>query len=193
MKKGLALFLCCVCVLTAFTGCKTTNTGKKPTKKPTATATIDSSISPDVSSSADLVTTVPSIDPEVTPSATAKPTPKPTPIRPAQTVSIVPAEVLSVGYNKPLSKESVSFPKNYKMPYYIEVDVTNQCVNVFIKNTSTGEYDILLNRFIVSGGTSTKPTKLGNFYIKSDVEQKKATGQNVKYYNYFFKDRKSVV
>ena len=46
MKKSFALFLCCVCIVTAFTGCKPANNGKKPNKKPTATATIETSVSP---------------------------------------------------------------------------------------------------------------------------------------------------
>ena len=141
---------------------------------------------PGVSPSAGTVTDIVSSGASQTPIITPVPTPTPTP-RPAQTVSIVPAELITTGYTTPLEPSTVEFPKNYKMPYYIEVDVTNQCVNIFRRNTVTGAYDILLNRFVCSGGTSTQPTRLGHFYIKSDAQQKASTGQNVKYVSYYFK------
>lgn len=139
-----------------------------------------------VSASPDpLATPTAPLSPTPTPTPTPVPTPTPT-LRPAQKDSIVPAELLTTGYTKPLDPKSVNFPENYNMPYYIEVDVTNQCVNIFRKNDETGAYDILLNRFVCSGGTSSQPTKTGNFYIKTDEQQKAATGQSLKYVRYYF-------
>ncbi len=139
-----------------------------------------------VSASPDpLATPTPPLSPTPTPTPTPVPTPTPT-LRPAQKSSIVPAELLVTGYTKPLDPKSVKFPANYNMPYYIEVDVTNQCINIFRKNDETGAYDILLNRFVCSGGTSSQPTKTGNFFIKTNEQQKAATGQSLKYVRYYF-------
>ncbi len=183
MKRILCILVCILCLAVFLTGCK-----PEPNKPNTSNIPTGSG-SP--SSSGDLTTIVPEtpgiVTPTPTPTATPKPTPVPT-IRPAQKDSIVPSELLLTGYTTPLDPKSVNFPANYKMPYYIEVDVTNQCVNIFRRNEETGKYDILLNRFVCSGGTATKPTKLGNFYIKSEAEQKRATGQSVKYTRYYFKN-----
>ncbi len=190
MKKVLSLLLCIACILAVGCGLEENTSQITPTHTSTATATNEATLTPD-----DTVTSAPDATPDLSlepeNSATVTPTPVPTPkptIRPAQTESIVPAELLVTGYTTPLDPKSVNFPANYEMPYYIEVDVTNQCVNIFIKDEATGAYNILLNRFVCSGGTSTKPTKKGNFFIKSDAEQKKATGQNVKYTRYYFKN-----
>ncbi len=180
MKKWIAVILCFVSLSVLFAGCK-----DDP-------ATPQNSDDPDLTTQIPVVTEQPSASPseEPTQEPTASPSPVPTPTpspRPAQTESIVPDYLLSVGFTTPLG----DVPKGYKMAYYIEVDVTNQCVNVFIKNNSTGKYDVLLNRFVCSGGTSTQPTKLGNFYIKSNAEQRAATGQDVKYRRYYFKKYQS--
>ncbi len=185
MKKIIALILCTITVFAA--GCADKNSQTKespaPSKKPEVTA----SFTPDTTEGA--VTAEPenetaqsdSPTASAAPKVTAVPTPTPT-IRPAQTASIVPAALLTVGYTTPLSQP----PAGYNMPYFIEVDVTNQCVNIFIKDAATGRYDILLNRFVCSGGTSTYPTKTGNFYILSDSEQKARRGQLTKYQRYYF-------
>lgn len=182
MKRFACAFLCLVLFACIFAGCQPKKNPVKPTKSPVVSGSPNTSAGTSLSPSSDTNTL-----PPVTPTPTPKPTPKPT-IRPAQKDSIVPSELLLTGYTTPLDPKSVAFPKNYNMPYYIEVDVTNQCVNIFRKNDETGAYDILLNRFVCSGGTSTKPTRTGNFYIKSEAEQKKATGQSVKYTRYYFKN-----
>lgn len=182
MKRIVCALLCIVLFACVFTGCQPKKNTVTPTKNPNV------SVSPSISAGVSLS---PSSDTTTLPPVTPTPTPKPTPIptiRPAQKDSIVPSELLLTGYTTPLDPSKVNFPKNYNMPYYIEIDVTNQCINVFRKNDETGAYDILLNRFVCSGGTSSKPTKLGNFYIKSEAEQKKATGQSVKYVRYYFKN-----
>lgn len=185
MKRFFSIFLLIVCITVCLAGCNENKNQITP-KPPVNTG----SGSP--SASIDTTTTVPaspdvSLDPNVssTPAVTPVPTPKPT-IRPAQKESIVPSELLLTGYTTPLEPSTVNFPKNYKMPYYIEADITNQCVNIFRRNEETGAYDILLNRFVCSAGTSTMPTKLGHFFIKSDAEQRKSTGQDVKYQRYYF-------
>ncbi len=195
MKKLISFCLFLTLLLSCFTGC----TDKKP-------AVQSSEASATIKPSAAVTDAIPTEEPEETyfivsfspapsqlPSSTAPasptPTPVPTPtptIRPAQVDSIVPEELLTTGYTTPLNPKSVKFPENYNMPYYIEVDVTNQCVNIFRKNPETGAYDILLNRFVTSGGTSSKPTKTGNFYIKTEEQQKAATGQSLKYVRYYF-------
>ncbi len=195
MKKFISFLLCVVCLVTCFTGCKGNKTQDKDkaTERPKTSATVSASPSFSPSASDEINTALPEetpgeADPTVTPKPTPTPVPTPTPtIRPAQLDSIVPQELLTTGYTTPLDPASVKFPANYKMPYYIEVDVTNQCVNIFRKNTETGVYDILLNRFVCSGGTSTQPTKTGNFYIKTEEQQKASTGQSVKYTRYYFK------
>lgn len=204
MKKLIALLLFAVCLVTCFTGCK--GTKDNPGNKATATAKATSSPKTSPSSSAPANTEISTALPEETfivsfspdPSALASPTapvsPTPTPvptpiptIRPAQQDSICPPALITTGYTTPLDPASVKFPANYNMPYYIEVDVTNQCVNIFRKNPDTGAYDILLNRFVCSGGTSKQPTKTGNFFIKTNEQQMAATGQSVKYTRYYFK------
>lgn len=187
MKRILSILVCIICLTVCLVGCKPEQNKPQNTNTP-----VSDSGSPSSSAGTTIVPETPkvSLTPNVTGTATPKPTAAPT-IRPAQSESIVPSELLLTGYTTPLDPKSVNFPANYKMPYYIEVDVTNQCVNIFRRNDATGAYDILLNRFVCSGGTSTKPTKLGHFYIKSDAEQKKATGQNVKYTRYYFKNYQS--
>ena len=187
MKRFLSILVCIICLTVCLAGCKPEQ--NKPQNSDTPT--LESS-SPSSSADTTIVPETPgvSVTPEITPTPTPKPTPVPT-VRPAQKDSIVPSELLLTGYTTPLDPKSVNFPADYKMPYYIEVDITNQCINIFRRNDETGKYDILLNRFVCSGGTSTKPTKLGNFYIKSDAEQKAATGQNVKYTRYYFKNYQS--
>lgn len=195
-----------VCFITCFTGCK--DTKKEPTVSNGTSASSTILNSADVSNSAPANTEISTALPEPTfivsvspdaslsPSAAATapvsptPTPVPTPtptIRPAQQDSIVPAALITTGYTTPLDPKSVKFPENYNMPYYIEVDVTNQCVNIFRKNPDTGAYDILLNRFVCSGGTSSQPTRTGNFFIKTNEQQMAATGQSLKYTRYYFK------
>ena len=180
MKRVACALLCLVLSTCVFAGCQPKKNTDITTKSPSISSP-SSSAGTSLSPAGDTTTL-----PPLTPTPTAQATPKPT-IRPAQKDSIVPSELLLTGYTTPLDPKSVGFPKNYNMPYYIEVDVTNQCVNVFRKNDQTGAYDILLNRFVCSGGTSTQPTKLGNFYIKSEAQQKQATGQSVKYTRYYFK------
>jgi len=186
MKKLFCALVCLIFLTVCFAGCNKNKNTLTNTISP-----LQNSNSPSSSAGTTIVPQSPevSLTPGVTQTAT-NPTPTPT-IRPAQKDSIVPSELLLTGYTTPLDPKSVSFPANYKMPYYIEVDVTNQCVNIFRKNDETGAYDILLNRFVCSGGTSTQPTKLGHFFIKSEAEQKKATGQSVKYTRYYFKKYQS--
>lgn len=198
MKKLISFYLFLILLLSCFTGCA----DKKPTVQSAESNSATVSATPAITDLESVET--PSEEPEETyfivslspdpslspsPTAPATPTPVPTPtptLRPAQVDSIVPAELITTGYTTPLDPKSVKFPENYNMPYYIEVDVTNQCVNIFRKNPDTGAYDILLNRFVISGGTSSKPTKTGNFYIKTNEQQKASTGQSVKYVRYFF-------
>ncbi len=185
MKKVLALLLCAATVFVA--GCSDKNGQIAETPIASNQPKVTGSVSPDVTDidvTAEPDTEVtPSDTPTVssTPRITPVPTPTPT-IRPAQTASIVPAALITVGYTTPLSQP----PAGYGMPYFIEVDVTNQCVNIFIKDAATGRYDILLNRFVCSGGTSTYPTKTGNFFILSDSAQKARRGQLTKYQRYYF-------
>lgn len=202
MKKFLSLFMFLVCLITCLTSCSP-KTEPKVTADNSASATIlDNSSNPSASAPSTAITTAlpeqtyivsisspdASIPAGATPTPTATPVPTPTPtIRPAQLDSIVPHALLTTGYTTPLDPEKVNFPENYNMPYYIEVDLTNQCVNIFRKNTETGKYDILLNRFICSAGTSKQPSRTGNFFIKTDEQQKAATGQVVKYTRYYFK------
>lgn len=189
MKKTAALLLCLVTVSTLFIGCKRTPTSNvENTATPGVTDSESPKTPPSVSPSGGTVT--PDISPAV-PSSPGTVTPKPvtpTPvIRDAQKTTICPPELITTGYTSPLDPASVKFPAGYNKPYYLEVDVINQCVNVFIKNPETGAYDILLNRFVTSGGTSDKPTLTGNFFIRTQAEQKALTGQNVKEYRYYFK------
>lgn len=189
------------------------NATPTPTADSTTDAPTDAIVTPNVTVTPDIVTPdisgLPSIDPSQLPSgsasagttseltpgftgptvpgqtATPSPTPTPTPtwsLRPAQTVSIVPAALLSVGY----TTRYFAVPKNYSMPYYIEADLNNQCINVFIKDAETGLYDVLLNRFICSAGTTSQPSIKGTFYIQTDAQQKVRTGQKVKYTSYYF-------
>ena len=54
------------------------------------------------------------------------------------------------------------------MPYALEVDITNQCVNVYIKNPETGLYDVIINRFVCSTGLPATPTPTGVYYASND-------------------------
>lgn len=179
MKKFVAILTFVVCFISCFVGCEQNKLTDTPTNAPTVSATPGE---------------LEIGDPDVLPTpegeqdeATASPTAKPTPIPQAQKDSIVPSYLLTTGYTTPLE----DVPAGYNMPYYIEVDLTNQCVNVFIKNEQTGKYDVLLNRFVCSGGTTDMPTKQGSFYIKSKAEQIAATGQYVNYESYYFKKYES--
>ncbi len=177
MKKPTVLCVSIVCLITSLCACRKSEVN-------TATPTPNTSATP-----SPIVSQEPGSDVSAEPNdspATVTPTPvitpKPTP-RPAQTESICPSYLITSGYTTPLK----DVPAGYKMPYYIEVDLTNQCINIFVKNSETGKYDKLLNRFVCSGGTSAQPTKKGEFYIKSNAEQKASTGQSVKYKRYYFK------
>ncbi len=202
MKKFLSLFMFLVCLTTCLTSCS-------PKTEPTVTANnsasatvLENSSNPSASAPSTAITTAlpeqtyvisvaspdASLPAGVTPTPTATPIPTPTPtIRPAQLDSIVPHALLTTGYTTPLDTQKVKFPENYNMPYYIEVDLTNQCVNIFRKNPDTNKYDILLNRFVCSAGTANQPTRTGNFFIKTEDQQKAATGQALKYTRYYFK------
>lgn len=181
MKKILAILLCIITVTTLFSGC-----GKKKEIIAEETPVPTEEASPEPTEEiGDLEGEDVPLESE-TPTPEAKVTPAPTPV-PAVKDSIVPGELLSVGYTTPIDPSVSKLPAEYNMPYYVEVDLTNQCVNIFIKNDATGKYDSLLNRFICSSGTSDKPTKKGSFVIKTQAQQKAATGQNVKGYSYYFK------
>lgn len=95
------------------------------------------------------------------------PTPLPT-VKPLQTKSIVPNIYLTTGYTKPAKLP----PDNYNMHYYVEVDLNNQCVNIFIKNKETGKYDKLLNRFAASTGMASSPTPMGTYTLRKDPNGK---------------------
>lgn len=183
MKKFIAIVLFICCFACCFVACE-----KNPVSNPTAT--------PNENEPTGSASELPIGDPDVTPSPTPDasvvtkqptPTPVPTPPPAAQKDSIVPSYLLTTGYTTPLG----DVPAGYNMPYYIEVDLTNQCVNVFVKNDATGKYDILLNRFVCSGGTTDMPTKQGSFYIKSKEQQIASTGQYVNYTSYYFKKYES--
>lgn len=175
MKRTIALFLSLICIFLTFTACKKTAENVVETPEPTATEELVSETDPE-DEMGEIETPAPSAG------ATATPTPTPQP----QTASIVPSYLLTTGYTTPLSQP----PEGYNMPYYVEVDLTNQCVNIFIKSAN-GKYETLLNRFVCSAGTSSQPTKQGSFYIKTNEQQKAATGQNVRYNWYYFKKYES--
>lgn len=181
MKKFIAVIVFICCLLSCFAGCEK-NPINTPTEAPTASTT-------PTENSGELDIGDPDVTPTVDTGVTNPPTPTPVPTPPpkAQKDSIVPAYLLTTGYTTPLG----DVPAGYNMPYYIEVDLTNQCVNVFIKNDLTGKYDVLLNRFVCSGGTTDMPTKQGAFYIKSKEQQLASTGQYVNYVSYYFKKYES--
>lgn len=182
--RSLALLLCAVIMCAVFSGCKP-NAGTAVSPSASATENTNTEVPTE-----DLTET-PNVSPAETNAPTETPVPTATPeptltVSDAQKTTIVPPALLTVGYTTPLDPASVNFPENYNKPYYIEVDITNQCVNIFVRNPETGAYDVLLNRFIASGGTSDKPTLTGNFFIRTQAEQVAATGQNIKEYRYYF-------
>ena len=188
MKKLLALIVCAACAISCFVGC--VDNGEEflptPTETEAGSTSTPTSVATPTETADSSAEATPTITPTLAPGETPKPTPTPTP-RPAQTESIVPYELLITGYTEPLPPETVDFPKNYNMPYYLECDITNQCVNVFVKNEETGAYDVLLNRFVCSAGTSDQPTKLGHFFIKTDAQE----GRKVKNEYYYFQKYES--
>ena len=187
MKKLLAVTVCLLCLVAFFSACRPWQTiGGNTASIPTRIPYSPSSSAAFTPSSADPSGSPLPATPDTDSSAPVTPTPT-VYIRPAQSDSIVPSALLTVGYTTPLKDA----PKGYRMPYYIEVDISNQCVNIFVKNKATGKYDVLLNRFICSGGTSTNPTLTGEFYIKTQEQQRAATGQNLKYKRYYFQKYES--
>ncbi len=187
MKKLLAVLLCLATAMTMMAGCEKNKNKNTAENTPSITDELTPESTDEVEDLEGEDVPLESESPAPTePGATAVPTPVPTPAPPVKD-SIVPTELLTVGYTTPIDPSKSGLPATYNMPYYVEVDLTNQCVNIFIANETNGKYDFLLNRFICSGGTSDKPTKTGKFVIKTQAQQKAATGQNVKGYSYYFK------
>lgn len=96
--------------------------------------------------------------PSDTASPSAPPSESASPL-PVNKETIVPRAMLTIGPWYPEKQPE----EGYDMPYAIEVDVTNQCVNIYIKNEQTGLYDIIINRFVCSTGLKATPTPLGTF------------------------------
>lgn len=114
-------------------------------------------------------TQTPVSTPEQTPTPTPTPTPSPTPtLKPSPTnyptQPIVPEALLKIGPWYPEKQPKAG----YNMPYALEVDITNQCVNVYIKDPQTGLYDKIINRFVCSTGLPNTPTPTGVYYASND-------------------------
>ena len=114
-------------------------------------------------------TQTPVSTPTQTPVPTPTQTPSPTPtVKPSPTNyptdPIVPEALLTIGPWEPEKQPKAG----YDMPYALEVDVTNQCVNVYIKNPQTGLYDVIINRFVCSTGLPSTPTPPGVYYASND-------------------------
>ncbi len=73
------------------------------------------------------------------------------------------AALLVIGAIPPYAQAAKS---GYDMPYYIEVDLTNQIVTIY----STGT-DVIVRQMLCSSGTDEAPTPRGTFYLPRKEEK----------------------
>lgn len=123
----------------------------------------DTTITPNTTPSASKIPSdLPIGTPRPIASSTPKPTKKPNPTSPPYNnpSTIVALSLLQYEPIAPVFQPR----EGYDYQYALEVDIQNQCVNVYIRGES-GLYDLLINRFVTSSGTAFTSTPLGKFYI----------------------------
>lgn len=155
--KNLFRNLAGIMALILLAGCATVE-ALLPTATPVTAAPYTTGFSTQLPTATLADTETPTETPLPTETAEPMPTPEPTPT--AEYIFTSREQLLDISPNTP----DIQPPADYTLPCFIEVDVANQCVNIYVKNTVSGRYDVLLNRFVCSTGLGTA-TPSGSFYI----------------------------